>query len=96
MIEQQHITIIPALQKLDNRTPDKFMTILWYQDSHYIHIKKMTIGYIKDSEYIEKPKTDKEKNIRDVSKIYQDKLPPMPEKSTFTFHHNFYPKPKLD
>ena len=25
----------------------------------------------------------------------QDKLPPMPEKSAFTFHHNFYPKPKV-
>ena len=27
--------------------------------------------------------------------ILYDKLPPMPEKSAFMFHHNFYPKPKV-
>ena len=24
-----------------------------------------------------------------------DKLPPIPEKSAFTSHHSFYPKPKV-
>ena len=30
-IEQPNITVIPALQKPHNRTPDKFMAILWNQ-----------------------------------------------------------------
>ena len=29
-------------------------------------------------------------------KISHDKLPPLPEKSAFMFHHNFYPRPKID
>ena len=33
--------------------------------------------------------------IRKVVKISQDKLPPMPEKSGFTFYNNFYPKPQI-
>ena len=28
--------------------------------------------------------------------ISHDKLQQMPEKSAFMFHHNFYPKPKID
>ena len=42
-----------------------------------------------------KSQTDQQENIREVSKISRDKLSPMPEKSAFTFHHNFYPKPKV-
>ena len=34
--------------------------------------------------------------IEDVIEISHDKLPSMPEKSAFMFHHNFYPKPKVD
>ena len=30
----------------------------------------------------------------EVAEVTQEKLPPMPQKSAFTFHHNFYPKPK--
>ena len=56
----------------------------------------MIIGYIKGSEYIENTQTDQQKDIREISKISQDKLPPMSEKSTFTFYHNFFPKPKMD
>ena len=56
----------------------------------------MTIGYTKVSEYIEKLKTDQEKNIREFSEISQDKLSHMPEKSAITFHHNFYQKWKID
>ena len=55
----------------------------------------MTIGYIKESVYIEKPQTAQLENNREVSKISQDGLPPMPEKSTFTFHHSFYCNPKI-
>ena len=73
------------------------MTSLWNPGSHSISIKKnMTIGYNKESDYIEKAQADKQENIREVSKISQDKLPPMSEKSAFTFHHNLYPKPKID
>ena len=53
-IDQLNITIIPALQKLDNRTPDKFMAILYNPDGHSISRRKNN-GYIKESEYIEKP-----------------------------------------
>ena len=31
-----------------------------------------------------------------VIEILQEKLPLMLEKLTFVFHHNFYPKPKVD
>ena len=55
----------------------------------------MTIGYLKESEYIEKSKVDQWENICQIYEISQDKLPHMPEKSAFTFHHNFYPKPKV-
>ena len=73
------------------------MAILWNPGGHSISIKKnMTISYIKESEYIETSQTDQEENMREVSKISQDKLPPMAEKSIFTFHYNFYPKPKID
>ena len=96
LIEQPNITIIPGLQKLDSRTPDKFMASIWSPGGHSISIKKnTTIGYIKEMEYIEKSQIDQQENIKEVSKISQDKLPPMLEKSAFTFHHNFYPKIKV-
>ena len=48
-IKQQNITIIPALQKLDNRTPDKFMAVLWNPGADSISIKRnTTIGYMKN------------------------------------------------
>ena len=48
-IEQPNITIIPALQKHESRTPDKFMAILWNPGGHSISIKKnMTIGFLKE------------------------------------------------
>ena len=68
LIEQPNITSIPALQKIDNRTPDKFMVVLWNPGGHSISIKKdMTIGYMKESDYIEKSQTDLQENIREVS-----------------------------
>ena len=76
--EQPNITIIPALQKLNSRTPDKFMAILWNPGGHSISIKKnMTIGYIRELEYIEKSQMDQKEHIRDISKISQDKLAQM-------------------
>ena len=31
-----------------------------------------------------------------MTEISQGELPPMPEKSVFMFHYNFYPKPRID
>ena len=56
----------------------------------------MTLDHVKELECVEKPQTDQQENIREVSEISQDKLPPIPEKSVFKFHHNFYPEPKID
>ena len=74
------------------------MAILWNPGGHSIIKKKnMTIGYVKELEYIEKkPQTDQWKNIREVSEITKDKLSPMTEQSAPTFHHNFYPEPMID
>ena len=86
LIEKPNITIIPALMKLDSRTPDKFMAILWRSGGQSISIKNnMTIGYIKESEYIKKSQIDQQENIREAFIISQDKLPPMPEKSALHF-----------
>ena len=48
-IEQPNVTIIPALQKFDKRTPDKFMAILWNLGGDSIIIKRnTTVDYIKE------------------------------------------------
>ena len=58
-IEQPNITIIPAIQKCDSKTPDTFMAILWNPGGHSMNTRKnKTIGYIKELEYIEKSQTD--------------------------------------
>ena len=54
----------------------------------------MTISYMKESDFIEKFKTDQKEDIGEISEVSQDKLPLMPDKSAFMFHHNFYPEPK--
>ena len=47
-IKQPNITIIPTLQKLEGRTPDEFMAILWNPGGHIITIKSSTtISYIR-------------------------------------------------
>ena len=52
-IEQPDITIILALQKLDNKTHDKFMTIIWNPGGDSISVKRnTTISYMKESDYI--------------------------------------------
>ena len=38
----------------------------------------MTIGYLKVSNYIKKSQINQQENIREVSEISQDKLPPIP------------------
>ena len=76
--------------------PDKFIAILWNPGSESVSIKRnTTISYMKVSDYVKKSQSDQQKNIREIAEISQDKLPPMPEKSAFTFHHNFCPKPKV-
>ena len=34
--------------------------------------------------------------VGEVTEITLEKLLPVPEKSAFMLHHNFYPKPKID
>ena len=52
-IEQPNITIIPALQKLDNKTPDIFMAILWNPGSESTSIKREpTFSYMKESDHV--------------------------------------------
>ena len=34
--------------------------------------------------------------VEEVMEISHDKIPPMPEKSAFMFHHNFYPNLKVE
>ena len=34
--------------------------------------------------------------VGEVTERSHEELLPMPEKSAFIFHHNFYPKPKID
>ena len=59
-IEQPNVTTIPALQKHDNRTPDKFMAILWNLGGDSISIKRNTnIGSMKESDYVENLKINK-------------------------------------
>ena len=61
-----------------------------------ISIKRnTTAGYNKESDYIKKSQSGQQENIGEISEISQDKLTPMHEKWAFTFHHNFYPKPKV-
>ena len=42
------------------------------------------------------PPTTSFDTVGKMMKISQEKLPPIPEKSAFRFHHNFYQKPKID
>ena len=58
------------LQKLESRTPDKFMAILWNPGGHTITIERnMTIAYAKESNYIKKFQIDQQESIRDVYMI---------------------------
>ena len=72
----------------------------------------MTIGYVKQSDYKGKDLPEQFKNSGktiktqpsetstgtrgEVIEISHEKLPPIPEKSTFMLHHNSYPKLKVD
>ena len=60
-LEHPNITIIPALQKLGKRTPDKFMAILWNLGVDSLSIKRhTTIGYLKRSNFVEKSQNEQE------------------------------------
>ena len=61
-IEQPNITIIPTLQKLESKTPNKFMAILWNPGGHSITINKnTTIGYVKNWNILKIPKLTNKK-----------------------------------
>ena len=71
-IEQPNVRIIPTLQKLDNRTLDKFMAILWNPGGDSLSFKRNTaIDYIKESEYVKKSQNEQE-NIREIAEIEKD------------------------
>ena len=62
------------------------MPFLWNPGGHTITIKRnMTIGYVK----AKNSQIDQKENVREVSIILQEKLPPMPEKPIFIIHHRF-------
>ena len=93
-IEQPKITIIPTLQKSEDRIPGTFMGVLWNPGEHTVTSKRnTTISYVKESNYIEKIYIAQQDNIGEVTKIPHEKLPPMPETSAFMFYYNFYPYP---
>ena len=72
----------------------------------------MTIGNVKESDNMEIDPPEQLENsgkmiekqspststdtVGEVMEILHDKLPPMPKKLAFMFHHNFYPKLRVD
>ena len=51
---------------------------------------------MKESDHTEKHMIKQTDHIAQVHKISHEKLPSIPEKSEFMFHHTFSPKPKID
>ena len=111
-LEQPDLIIIPTLQIVRLRIPDVYMAVLWNLSGQAIILKRnTTIGYAVESDYMKK-KNKKQENVgkmteippsiqcfeavKEVTEISHEKLPPILEKSAFMFHHNFYPKPKID
>ena len=89
------------------------MAVMWNPNGQTLMLKmNMTIGYVKESDPLEKYPSEQLKNTRkiietqpprtstdtvgEVMEILHDKLHTMPEKLAFMFCHNLYPKPKLD
>ena len=71
----------------------------------------MTTGYVRESDSMQNspgPMRKSRKNdwntiptpsfdtVKEAAKISHEKLPTMPEKSAFKFHHIFYPKLKIN
>ena len=53
--EQQELVLIPTLQKLGSRVPDAYMAVQWNPGGQTVILKRnRTIGYVKESDYIEK------------------------------------------
>ena len=59
-IEQPDLVLIPMLQKLGPQIPSMYMTVLWNPgDQTVIFKRNMTIGYVRESDYMEKvPQTN--------------------------------------
>ena len=96
-IEQPNIAILPLLQKVEDKLPDQFIVVLWNQCNYTKTLKRNTmIGYMKESDYIEKHMIEQSDHITEVIEISHENLPPMPDKLAFMFHHTFYAKPKID
>ena len=96
-IEQPSISILPLLQKAGDRLPDESITAFWNHCDHIVTLKKnTTIGYVREADYRENHISEHQNDTAELTEIPHEKLPPMSEKSTFMFHHSFYPKPKID
>ena len=54
-IEQPKLVLIPTLQTLGSQVPDTYMAVLWNPSGQDLILKRnMTIGYIEESDYMEK------------------------------------------
>ena len=74
------------------REQESVTTTLWNHGDHTVALKKnTTIGYVREVDYIENPISEHQNDIVKVTEFSLEKLPPMPENSTFMFHHIFYP-----
>ena len=68
--EEPIIVILPLLQKVGDRLPDAFIIALWNGGSHKITLKRnTTIGYVKESDYIEKHIIEQPDYITEVTEI---------------------------
>ena len=86
------IRIIPVLQKLENRTSDKFMAILWNPvgDSK----KEHNTGYMKESDYVEKSQKWTRKYWGNCLNNTQT-ITPHAWKISIYFSWQLYSKPKV-
>ena len=66
------------------------ITIVPVLNGHTMILREtLPFEYVKESDYIEKHQIDQQDNIGEVTEISHQKLPPMPQKPAFMFHHNF-------
>ena len=70
VIEQQDIVPIPMLQKLGCHVPDVYMAVLWNPGGQTVILKRnMTIGYVKEADYMEKGPLDQHETVRKMTEI---------------------------
>ena len=48
------MVLIPTLQKLGTRIPDVYMAVLWNPGGQTVKLKKMTISYVRELDYMDK------------------------------------------